>query len=90
MGKVGPNSEARYVSQHYNASSAAGTLAGSILRNPAAVGAGDLQALLVGQWIREQTDRINLLVAGSLGDSFLSLLEEFLRYRWRPVFEGRS
>jgi hypothetical protein len=34
VGKVGPNSQARYTSQHYNAGSAQSTLAGSMINDP--------------------------------------------------------
>ncbi len=90
VGKAGPNSHARYSYQHYNASSAASTLAGSLMRNPAAVGIEGIEASDIGQWIREHTDRVNLLLPEDLGDSFLSLLETFLHVRWNPVFEGRG
>ena len=90
VGKAGPNSHARYSSQHYNASSAASTLAGSILRNPRAVGLSNLDPNAVGRWIRQHTDRVNLLLPADAGDPLLSLLEAFLHYRWQPAFEGRS
>jgi hypothetical protein len=34
IGKVGPNSHARYVSQHYNARSAGSNLAASLRKDP--------------------------------------------------------
>lgn len=90
VGKVGANSDARYRSQHYNPNSAGSNLARSILANPARIGAAGVDDLNVGEWIRLNTDRINLLVPASLGDPMLSLLESFLHVRWKPVFEGRS
>ncbi len=38
VGKVGPNSQARYTSQHYNMGSALSTLAASISKRPSALG----------------------------------------------------
>jgi hypothetical protein len=90
VGKVGPNSNARYTSQHYNPNSAHSNLARSILANPAKIEAVGVNEPNVGEWIRQHTDRINLLVPDSLGDPMLSLLESFLHVRWEPVFEGRN
>jgi hypothetical protein len=90
IGKVGPNSAARYTSQHYNAASAASTLAGSILRHPSRVGLVEAKIENLGSWIREHTDRVNILVSVQAGSPFLSLLEAFLHFRWDPIFEGRS
>lgn len=90
VGKAGPSSHARYTSQHYNPKSAASNLARSILANPAKVGALGIDALGIGDWVKEHTDRVNLLAPVSLGNPMLSLLESFLHVRWRPVFEGRG
>lgn len=90
VGKAGPNSQPRYSYQHYNASSAPSTLAGSLIRNPAVVGIEGIEASNIGRWIREHTDRVNFLLPEELGDPVLSLLEAFLHVRWNPVFEGRG
>jgi hypothetical protein len=88
VGKVGPNSNARYISQHYNSKSVGSNLARSILANPAKVGALGIDTSGVGDWIKRHTDRVNLLIPASLGDPMLSFLESFLHVRWKPVFEG--
>jgi len=90
VGKVGPSSNARYTSQHYNPKSAGSNLARSILANPAQVSVLGIDASGIGDWIRGHTDRVNLLAPASLGDPMLSLLESFLHVRWKPVFEGRG
>lgn len=90
VGKAGPNSSARYSYQHYNASSAASTLAGSLMRNPGAAGIQSIGDADIGQWIRNHTDRVNLLLPANLGNPVLSLLEAFLHLRWSPVYEGRG
>lgn len=90
VGKVGPSSNARYTSQHYNPKSAGSNLARSILANPAKVSVLSIEASGIGEWIKGHTDRVNLLVPASLGDPILSLLESFLHVRWKPVFEGRG
>ena len=90
VGKVGPKSNARYTSQHYNPTSARSTLAQSILTNAVRVEAAGIDAGAVGDWIRKNTDRVNLLLPASVGLPILSLLESFLHVRWKPLFEGRS
>ena len=90
IGKAGPNSAARYTSQHYNPNSAKSTLARSILTNPTKLGLTFLEDATVGGGIRENTARVNLLIPTSLGLPILSLLEAFLHLRWTPLFEGRS
>jgi len=90
VGKVGPNSGPRYTSQHYNPNSSNSNLARSILAAPAKIGAADVHLSTIGDWIKRETDRVNLLVPQSLGDPMLSLLESFLHVRWKPIFEGRA
>jgi hypothetical protein len=90
VGKAGPNTNARYTSQHYYPNSAPSTLARSILNNAARFGVSNLSEASVGAWIRENTDRVNLLLPTTVGNPMLSLLEAFLHVRWKPVFEGRS
>lgn len=88
VGKVGPNSAARYTSQHYNASSAASTLAGSLLKNGHQIGAANLTIDSVGDWIKENTCRTNFLLNANVGIPVLTLLESFLQCRLKPKFEG--
>jgi hypothetical protein len=90
IGKVGPNSGPRYTSQHYNRASANSNLAQSILSNPRKLGALEIAPESVGDWIKLNTDRVNLLVPATDGVPVLSFLESFLHVRWKPVFEGRS
>ena len=90
VGKAGPNTNARYTSQHYYANSAPSTLARSILNNASRIGVSGLSDASVGAWIRENTDRVNLLLPIAVGGPMLSLLEAFLHVRWKPAFEGRS
>ncbi len=90
IGKVGPNSNARFQSQHYSPRSAQSTLARSILSPRIlwpylaieTLGEGN-----VGSWIKQNTDRDNFYLdvrfQGSLPD-----LERYLRARLGPVFEG--
>ena len=89
VGKVGPNSGPRFLSQHYTGS-AKSTLRGSLLTNSARIGVAGLSPHNVADWIRINTDRVDLLIPADAGVAFLSLLEAFLHVRWNPVFEGRS
>jgi hypothetical protein len=89
VGMVGHKSVARYTSQHYNHASAPSNLAKSILTHAAKVGAFGITPISVGDWIKTNTDRVNILLPAASGLSMLSLLESFLHVRWKPLFEGR-
>ena len=88
IGKAGPNSNARYTSQHYNPGSAQSTLAASL--------AGDSHMLTVagfdphtpGAWIKASAHRVNILLPSQRRKELLSLLEAFLHLRWKPRYEG--
>lgn len=88
VGKVGPKSQARYTSQHYNSKSSNSNLAKSILKDKSALGIDGVTEHTVGNWIKNNTDRINFIVPMSLGIPLLSLLESFLQCRLKPRFEG--
>jgi hypothetical protein len=90
IGIAGPNSDARYRSQHYNPNSAQSTLARSLLNNPAKAAISPLRSNFVGDWIKSNTDRVNFLVPASFEKRVLSQLEAFLHARWRPIYEGRG
>ncbi|MGA3346970.1 MAG: gamma-glutamylcyclotransferase family protein [Terracidiphilus sp.] len=68
VGKVGTNSDARFRSQHYNPKSAGSNLARSILANPQKIGAGGVNELNVGDWIKQHTDRVNLFAPATFGE----------------------
>jgi hypothetical protein len=88
IGIAGPKSDARFRSQHYNPHSAGSTLAGSILKHPTKIGVHAIPACSIGDWIKEHTDRLNLLLPASYGSPILSRLESFLHIRWKPIYEG--
>jgi hypothetical protein len=88
VGKAGPNSDARYRSQHYNPASAASTLAASLLKGGENIGVSGLSQDNVGAWIKANTSRTNFLLSAEVGVPVLSLLESFLQCRLKPVFEG--
>jgi hypothetical protein len=88
VGKVGANSGPRYTSQHYNAASAASTLAASLLKEGNEIGVTGLTVESAGDWIKKNTTRINFLMKTECGVPALSLLEAFLHCRLKPCFEG--
>jgi len=88
VGKVGPRSQARYTSQHYNPNSSNSNLAKSILKHGFELGLPSLRDKTVGNWIKTETDRVNFLLDQKLGIPVLSLMESFLQCRLRPKFEG--
>jgi hypothetical protein len=87
IGKAGPNSDARFRSQHYSFGSSNSNLARSLLQAGHRVGV-EVTDTNVGEWIREHTTRVNFLLRGELGIPLLTLLEAFLQCRLSPEFEG--
>ena len=88
VGKVGPNSQARYTSQHYGPSSSNSNLAKSVLAGRDELGISGVSESNVGAWIKTNVDRTNYLLNTECGISVLTLLESFLQCRLRPRFEG--
>jgi hypothetical protein len=90
VGKVGPNSEARFRYMHYNPGSSNSNLARSLLAHPILwpwLGIEGLSVDSVGGWIRTNLDRTNFfLPAGRL--RVLATLEVYIRARVGSVFEG--
>ncbi len=88
VGKVGPQSHARYVSQHYHAKSSGSNLAKSVLHGKSELNFLGVNELNVGDWIKENTDRVNFLLDRGKGVPLLNLLESYLQCRLKPIFEG--
>ena len=87
IGKAGTNSNARFYTQHYNPCSAASNLAKSILEDDNMQGLG-ITKENVGEWIKQNTRRIDILLDASLGIFTLELIEAALHYRYEPRYEG--
>jgi hypothetical protein len=99
IGKAGPNSQARWVSHHYGAERALSTLAFSLVKygiapqeDPELPG---LRALVrrvdpyeIGDWIKKNTYRVDVLIGAETGSAGLSRLESIAHRRLSPVFEG--
>lgn len=88
VGKVGQNSQARFTSQHYLPSSSNSNLAKSVLAHKDELGLSALTETTVGEWIKENTERVNFIMDAQLGMPVLTLLEAFLQCTLNPRFEG--
>ena len=87
IGKAGPNSNARFSSQHYNPKSARSTLAASVLKDENMQDIG-INENNVGDWIKSNCHRIDILMDSDLGTFTLELIEAALHYKYEPVYEG--
>lgn len=91
MGKAGSKSNARYTSQHYQPDSAPSTLARSLLGAKAEFGVPQaIDESSIGEWIKLNTYRINILLNSNAGVHALNLLEAFVQCKLDPRFEGFS
>ncbi len=88
VGKAGPKSQPRYTSQHYNPGSNGSNLAKSVLKYGREMGLSGVGEDNVGEWIRQNTSRVNILIDVAAGERILGLLESFLQCRFQPRFEG--
>ncbi len=86
IGKAGPRSNARFFNRQYRVDGAPGTLAKSLLADEAMAPLG-LTEENVGDWIRQNTRRIDILLDERLGVFALELIEAALHYRYEPRYE---
>lgn len=89
IGKAGPSSNARFLSQHYNPKSAQSTLAASILSDARMRNKG-INEDNVKEWIKNHCRRIDILLDAELGIFTLELIEALLHYKYEPLYEGFS
>lgn len=88
IGRVGPKSIARYTSQHYNPNSARSTLAKSLLNDNSIWNEKDkTKPEDIGEWIKNNTYRVNILLDSNHDKLLLALLEAFLHLRLKPRYE---
>ena len=88
IGKVGAKSKARYTYQHYSPKSSNSNLAKSILKDEVFSISHSITKENVGQWIKDNCQRINILIDEELGRLALSLIEAALHYKYNPKYEG--
>jgi hypothetical protein len=90
VGKAGPNSNARFQSQHYNLNSSRSNLAASLADARFLwdyLGIHALNPPDPGQCVRDRTDRDNFYLPAPEKD-LLDELERYIRGILGPVFEG--
>lgn len=87
VGKAGSKSVARYCNQHYGLN-APSTLARSLIKHQSRLSLPNLDESNIGNWIRENTTRINVLLPSTHGPAALALMESFIQCRLNPEFEG--
>lgn len=87
IGKVGTKSSNRFQYQHYNPQSANSNLALDILADSSIRVAG-INETNVGDWLKTNTHRIDILIDENLGMFTLNFYEASLQYKYRPKYEG--
>lgn len=90
VGQVGPKSNARYQSQHYltfRNRPDASTLARSITDDTSMNYLG-LNDDTVGDWIRNNCERFDVLIDAKYGKIVLNFIEGLLQYKLEPKYEG--
>lgn len=92
VGRVGPNSNARFQSQHYAPGSARSTLAKSIIKYEVLwpwLGIDNVDASTVRQWMLANLDRTNVYVPAA-STALVPSLEMYIRARLGSVYEGAA
>lgn len=87
IGKAGPNSDARFRSQHYNPKSAKSNLAKSLLDDPD-MAINKLDEIKIAAWIKNNIRRVDILIDADTNIFVLNFLEVFLHCRFKPKYEG--
>jgi len=87
IGKAGEKSNARFRSQHYSPKRSQSNLSKSILNDSNMKNHG-LNEHNIGDWIKNNTRRIDIFIDSELGIPVLNLLEAYLQCKFRPKYEG--
>jgi len=87
IGKAGAKSNARFQSQPYSPKSSQSNLAKSILDDVDMKGF-NLNEHIVGNWIRENVRRYDILIDEAVDIFILNLFEAFLHCKYKPKYEG--
>jgi len=92
IGKAGPNSNARYNSQHYYPESSRSNLAKSIISDKQfskkVFSKKGTQVEKIGDWIKENTQRVNIILDENIGILALGFIEAFSILYFDPRYEG--
>ncbi|MDP9405346.1 MAG: hypothetical protein M3O86_01925 [Actinomycetota bacterium] len=87
---MGPNSDARFRSQHYSPASSRSNLANTLLTARVLwpyLGIDRLELATVGEWIKQNTSRDQFFLPADAA-TLTPMLETYVRGRLGPVFEG--
>ena len=87
IGKAGADSNSRYKNQHYNPNNSGSNLAKSILFDKTFTVKG-LSDKNVGNWIKNNTKRINVLLKMETGIFVLNFVESYFQLKFKPKYEG--
>ena len=87
IGKAGPNSDARFRSQHYSPNRAKSNLAKSLLDDPD-MAPNNLGESIIAEWIKNNIRRIDILIDSDTNIFVLNFLEAFLHCKFKPKYEG--
>ncbi len=83
---AGPNSNARFQSQHYLPASSGSNLARKILQHKEDLGIEDVDENTVGLWMKGNLARVNVYLPASVSKEVLKYLKDYLKLIWRPAF----
>lgn len=86
IGKAGPNSNVRFKNNHYHPTSSNSNLAKSILMDETFN--YNIDEHTVGQWVRNNTQRIDILLDQKFGMFVLNFIESALHLKYKPKYEG--
>lgn len=89
IGKAGPSSNARFTSQYYLPRSSQSNLSKSVLLDDNMRNLG-INEDNVGDWIKQNCRRIDIILDRNLGIFALELVEAALHYKYEPRYEGFS
>lgn len=101
VGKAGPKSKARWNSHHYNLDETTpSAFTKSIIKNKERFKSyfadslhseiDQLEKNNIGNWIKNNISRIELLLSQSEGGYALNLLEALVQFRLNPKYEGKN
>jgi hypothetical protein len=90
IGKAAPKANTRYTSQHYNLESSSYNLSRSLMADSTMVTIVGSDPTSIGNWIKNSTSRVNILLPATRRPELQCLLETFLHVRLRPRYEGRA
>lgn len=100
VGKAGSKSKARWDSHHYNPKSSPSNLSNTILNNKEVVKEyfdktkhneiENLNENNISDWIKNNLTRVEFIIESDKEDFSLNLLEAFLLFKLKPIFEGNK